>query len=150
MEPFPVHPENGVWTSSQNWDTYTCNGLQRLTTRLTTQKKKFDEYTDISIIPPLKNRQASFRKVPLTILIQIKAKDLNTEERHAIYVRLKKEPSWFRVSLSSKNVVFNRTIEMDLMKIDMETALHVNDKDKKFSSVPILDGETGEKVREAF
>lgn len=48
--------------------------------------------------------------------------------------RLAKVPCRFRVSLPSEDYVFNRTIGMDLMKINSETVLHVADKDTTFSA----------------
>lgn len=64
--------------------------------------------------------------------------------------RLAKEPSRFRVSLPSENVVFNRTIEKYLMKIDMKSVLHFVDKDTTFKAATCSEGERSRKVWEAF
>lgn len=64
--------------------------------------------------------------------------------------RLAKEPSRFRVSMPSEDCVFNRTVGMDLMKINKKTVLHVVDKDTKFSAATFTKGESSENIWEAF
>lgn len=60
--------------------------------------------------------------------------------------KLAKESGRFWVSLSIKNCVFNRTIDMGFMKINSKTVLHVVDRDMKFNAVIFLNVKTSEKV----
>lgn len=57
-----------------------------------------------------------------------------------------KEPITIRVGLLNEDRVFNRTVDMDLMKINKATVLHVVDKGKKFGATIILNVESIEKV----
>ena len=49
-----------------------------------------------------------------------------------------KEPGRFRVSLPSEDIVFNRTVYMDIMYLDGKSVLHVVDKDTQFSAATFL------------
>lgn len=64
--------------------------------------------------------------------------------------RLAKEPGRFRVAIPNEDCVFNRSVGMDLMKIEKRTVLHVVDRDTKFSAASFLDGETSKIVWETF
>lgn len=56
----------------------------------------------------------------------------------------------FRVSLPKEDCVFDRTVGMDIMKIDRRSVLHVVDKYTKFSAAKVLNGESSDKVCETF
>lgn len=61
--------------------------------------------------------------------------------------RLAKEPSRFRASLPSDDLVFNRTVLIDIMFVDSLPVLHVVDKDTFCSAACFSgDGETSEAV----
>ena len=61
--------------------------------------------------------------------------------------RLPKAPSRFRVALPNEDVIFNRTVYMDLMKLDGNSKLHIRDKDTLFSADAFLtEGETADDV----
>lgn len=48
--------------------------------------------------------------------------------------RLERNPTRFRVAMPTDNCVFNRTVGMDIMKLEQKSVLHVVDKDTKFSA----------------
>lgn len=64
--------------------------------------------------------------------------------------RIANEKIHFRVSLQNENCVYNRTAEMDLMKIKNITILHVVHKDIKFSAAAFLSREASKEVLEPF
>ena len=65
--------------------------------------------------------------------------------------RLAKEPGRFRVALPSEDIVFNRTVYMDLTKIDSTQCLHIVDKDTLFNAAVFLSsGETTDDVWNAY
>lgn len=59
-------------------------------------------------------------------------------------------PHRFRVSFPYKDCVFNRSIFMDLMKLDNRTLLHVVDEDTKFGATWFLEGESSSDLWESF
>lgn len=59
-------------------------------------------------------------------------------------------PYRFRVSLSHSEVVFNRVVSLDLMKLNNKSILHAVDRDTKFSAACFLNGETTLHVWQAF
>ena len=64
-----------------------------------------------------------------------------------IFQKLAKEPGRFRVSLPSEDIVFNRTVYMDIIYLDVKSVLHIVDKDAQFSAAAFLShGETTEDV----
>lgn len=65
--------------------------------------------------------------------------------------RLSKEPSRFRVALPPDDIVFNRTVLLDIMYLDGKPLLHVVDKDTLFSAAAFLSsGESTEDVWRAY
>lgn len=56
--------------------------------------------------------------------------------------KLGQAPHRFRVSLPEGEVVFNRTVCMDIMFLDSKPVLHIVDKDTKFSAAAFLRNET--------
>lgn len=59
--------------------------------------------------------------------------------------RLAKEPTRFRVALPAEDIVFNRTVLVDLMWLESEPVLHVVDKDTGFNAGAFMrDGETAD------
>lgn len=61
--------------------------------------------------------------------------------------RLAKEPSRFRVSLPPDDIVFNRTVKLDIMFLEDEPALHIIDRDTSFSSAAFLsEGQTADHI----
>lgn len=59
-------------------------------------------------------------------------------------------PYRFRVSLPHTEVVFNRIVSLDLMKLNNRSVLHAVDRDTKFSAACFLNGETTLHVWQAF
>lgn len=65
--------------------------------------------------------------------------------------RLAKDPSRFRVALPPGDIVFNRTVLLDIMYLDGKPLLHVVDKDTLFSAATFLsNGESTEDVWRAY
>lgn len=64
--------------------------------------------------------------------------------------RLAKAPGRFRVAIPNEECTFNRSVGMDLMKINKQTALHMVDKDTKFGAAVFLESESSKAVWEAF
>lgn len=65
--------------------------------------------------------------------------------------RLSKEPSRFRVALPPEDIIFNRTVLLDIMYLDGKPLLHVVDKDTLFSAAAFLSsGESTEDVWRAY
>lgn len=64
--------------------------------------------------------------------------------------RMAKPPGTFRVAIPPGDCVFNRSVGMDLMKIEKRTVLHMVDRDTKFNAAVFLDKETSRDVWEAF
>eukprot|EP00170_Pyropia_yezoensis_P002751 contig_11549_g2756 len=65
--------------------------------------------------------------------------------------RLAKEPSRFRVALPSEDIVFNRTVLLDIMYLDGKPPLHMVDKDTLFTAAEFLfSGEPTEDVWRAY
>ena len=64
--------------------------------------------------------------------------------------RAAQKPHRFRVSLPEGDIVFNRTVCLDLMFLDSKTVLHIVDKDTKFSAAAFLGRETAEAVWEVY
>lgn len=60
------------------------------------------------------------------------------------------EPQRFRVSMPNDDVVFNRVVSLDLMKINRRTVLHAVDRDTKFSAACFTNGESTIDIWEAF
>lgn len=52
--------------------------------------------------------------------------------------RLAKEPSRFRVALPSDDIVFNRTVLLDIMYLDGKPLLHGKDKNTRFCAAEFL------------
>lgn len=63
--------------------------------------------------------------------------------------RLAPNPNRFKVSMP-QDCVFNRAVGMDVMKIHKQSVLHVVNRDTKLAAATFLDGESSEKVWEAF
>lgn len=59
--------------------------------------------------------------------------------------RLAKQPGLFHVFLQNEDCVFNRTVGMDIMKINKQSVLHEIDRDTEFGAATFLDGESSEK-----
>jgi len=64
--------------------------------------------------------------------------------------RLARALSRFRMALPTQDIVFNRTVLLDLMYLDGKPVLHVVDKDTLFSTATLLQGETVEAVWWAY
>ncbi|CDF36525.1 unnamed protein product [Chondrus crispus] len=64
--------------------------------------------------------------------------------------RRSRAPHRFRVSLPDADVVFNRTLCLDLMYLDNTPVLHVVDKETKFSAAAFLGKETAEATWNTF
>lgn len=64
--------------------------------------------------------------------------------------RLARQPGRFRVTLPPDDVVFNRTVLLDVMYLDRRPLLHIIDKDTLFSAACFLNGETVEAVWQAY
>lgn len=60
--------------------------------------------------------------------------------------RLAYAPHRFRVALPYKDVVFNRTLCMDLMYLNSAAVLHIFHKDTKLSAAGFLRNETTEEI----
>ncbi len=56
--------------------------------------------------------------------------------------RFSEQPGRFRVSLTSDDIVFNRTLLMDLMNLSSKTVLHIVCKDTLFSAAIFVLGES--------
>lgn len=64
--------------------------------------------------------------------------------------RLGHAPHRFRVAMPDENVVFNRTLCLDLMTIDGKQVLHIVDKNTKFSAASFLSSETADETWNTF
>ena len=64
--------------------------------------------------------------------------------------RLAHAPHRFHVALPDEDVIFNRTVCLDLMYLDNSAVLHVVDKDTKFSAASFLAKETAEETWKTF
>ena len=64
--------------------------------------------------------------------------------------RLSHAPHRFRVALPDGEVVFNKTVCLDLMYLDNAAVLHVVDKDTKFSAATFLSNETAKETWNTF
>eukprot|EP00170_Pyropia_yezoensis_P001808 contig_7710_g1812 len=64
--------------------------------------------------------------------------------------RLARQPGRFRVTLPPDDVVFNRTVLLDVMYLDRRPLLHIIDKVTLFSAACFLNGETVEAVWQAY
>ena len=64
--------------------------------------------------------------------------------------RLAKQPGRFRVALPNQDIVFNRTVYLDLMSIHGRPVLHMVCKDTKFSAAVFLEGESSRAVWVAY
>ena len=64
--------------------------------------------------------------------------------------RFSHAPHRFRVSLPDKDVVFNRTVCMDIMFLEGNPVLHIVEKDTKFSAAAFLKGETTDETWGTF
>ena len=64
--------------------------------------------------------------------------------------RLSHAPHRFRVSLPDKDVVFNRTVCMDIMFLEGKPVLHIVDRDTKFSAAAFLKSETTDETWETL
>ena len=65
--------------------------------------------------------------------------------------KLSKEAGCFRVSLPSEDIVFNRTVYMNIMYLYGKSVLHVVDKHTQFSAAAFLShGETTEDARHLY
>lgn len=72
---------------------------------------------------------------------------LNISSSCDIFQRLSKEPGRFRVELPDEDIVFNRTVIMDLMSFESSNGLHIIDKDTLFSAAIFLSsGESAENI----
>lgn len=60
------------------------------------------------------------------------------------------DPNRFRVSMPKEDCVFNRTVGMNIVKVEKHFLLYVMDNDTNFGSAGCLKGESREKVWEAF
>ena len=60
-----------------------------------------------------------------------------------------KKPHRFRLSLPEGDIVFNRTICLDLMFLDSKTVRHIVDKDTKFTAAAASGRETADTASEA-
>lgn len=68
-----------------------------------------------------------------------------------VFQRLSKAPERFRLALPSEDIVFNRTVMLDIMWLDGSPALHVFDKDTLLSAACFLSkGETAKDVWDAY
>ena len=59
-----------------------------------------------------------------------------------VYQRLAEQPNRFRVSLPPDEIVFNRTVLMDLMSLSSKTVLYIICKDTLFSAAVFVRGES--------
>lgn len=64
--------------------------------------------------------------------------------------RLSHTPHRFRVSRPEKDVVFNRTVCMEIVFLDLKSVLHVVDQDTKLSAVAFFRSQTTEETWETF
>ena len=64
--------------------------------------------------------------------------------------RRSRAPHRFRVALPDADVVFNRTVCLDLMYLENTPVLHVVDKDTKFSAAAFLEKETADATWNTF
>lgn len=60
------------------------------------------------------------------------------------------EPRRFRVALPHDDIVFNRTVFLDLMFLKSKPVLHIVDMDTKFSAASFLERETTEELWKTF
>lgn len=112
-----------------------------------TLKNSWDAYTATSIIQNRTKSSTSWRRPTTFKRIRKQWSNWKTTPKAAPFCQiLANQPSRFRLSLPNDEIVFNRTILVDLMKLSSKSVFHIVCKDILISAAIFVRGKSSIKI----